>query len=159
MKKIFLSLAVTLGFTAYAVFENSQNSRHPLTPPVSLNIQAENSTTAKNANPAPAPTPKPASAPAHTFKDGTFVGSVADAYYGNIQVQAVIQNGQITDVQFLQHPNDRSTSIHINNQAMPYLRYEALQAQSANVDIISGATDSSFAFRQSLAYALNKARN
>ena len=91
------------------------------------------------------------------YKNGTYTGSVADAFYGNIQVQAVITNGQISDVIFLQYPNDRSTSIAINTQAMPYLKQEAIQAQSAQVDIVSGASDTSQAFQQSLASALAQA--
>ncbi|MBI5906651.1 FMN-binding protein [Candidatus Saccharibacteria bacterium] len=92
------------------------------------------------------------------YKDGSYVGNAADAFYGYIQVKAVIQNGAITDVQFLQHPNDHSTSIEINNQAMPYLKQEAIKAQSSQVDIVSGATDTSYAFIESLKTALNKAR-
>jgi uncharacterized protein with FMN-binding domain len=42
---------------------------------------------------------------------------------------------------------------------MPYLKQEAIAAQSANVNIISGATDSSYAFRQSLASALAQAKS
>ena len=113
--------------------------------------------------PTPAPIPKPTPLPAPVIqrgpftKDGSFTGDVADAYYGNIQVAATIQNGFITDVQFLQYPSDRRTSIDINSQAMPILRSEAIQAQSANVDIVSGATDSSGAFRESLSSALSQA--
>ncbi len=92
------------------------------------------------------------------YQDGQYIGNVADAYYGNVQVEATIQSGQITDVKFLQYPSDRSTSRYINGQAMPYLIQEAIQAQNANVDIISGATDTSGAFRESLAYALAKAK-
>jgi uncharacterized protein with FMN-binding domain len=91
------------------------------------------------------------------YKDGTFTGSVEDAYYGNIQVQAVIQNGRIADVIFLQYPNDNRTSIRINTQSNAYLKEEAIAAQSANVNIISGASDSSFAFRKSMATALLRA--
>lgn len=93
------------------------------------------------------------------YKDGKYTGSVADAYYGNIQVQAVVAGGKLSDVIFLQYPNDRSTSIRINQQAMPYLKQEAIAAQSAAVDTISGATDSSGAFRQSLVVALAQAKN
>lgn len=92
------------------------------------------------------------------YKDGTYTGSVADAYYGNIQVQATVSGGKLTDVQFLQHPNDNPTSSFINSQAMPILRSEALQAQSANVQGVSGASDSSAAFQQSLASALQQAQ-
>ena len=80
------------------------------------------------------------------------------AYFGMVQVKAVIQAGKIADVQFLQYPNDRRTSIRINNIAMPYLITEALQAQSAEVDIISGATLTSEAFAQSLQSALATAK-
>ena len=107
------------------------------------------------------PTATPTSAPvvASRYKDGIYTGNPADAFYGNIQVQATINGGKITNVQFLQAPNDRGTSIEINSQADPILAQEAIQAQSANVDVISGATDSSQAFVQSLQSALNKAKS
>ncbi|HVS58533.1 MAG TPA: FMN-binding protein [Candidatus Saccharimonadales bacterium] len=91
------------------------------------------------------------------FKDGTYTGSVADAYYGNVQVQTTISGGKITAVKFLQYPDTHSTSVYINQQAMPYLQQEAIQAQSANVQIISGATFTSQAFQQSLQSALSQA--
>ena len=121
-----------------------------------------NSAQAGSGNPPPQPTIQTNSSnnpPAKQgqYKDGTYTGNPADAFYGNIQVQAIISGGRITDVQFLQYPNDRSTSIAINSQAMPYLKQEAIQAQSANVDIVSGATDSSQAFQESLASALSQA--
>ncbi len=96
--------------------------------------------------------------PMPPYKDGTYTGNVADAFYGNIQVQATIQNGKITNVQFLQYPNDRTRSIAINTLAMPNLSSEAIQAQNANVNIVSGATDSSNAFIQSLSSALSQAK-
>jgi uncharacterized protein with FMN-binding domain len=93
------------------------------------------------------------------YRDGTYTGVSADAYYGNIQVKVIIQGGRIADVQFLDYPQDRGTSVEINQQAMPYLRSEAIQAQTAPVDGVSGATDSSGAFNQSLSSALAQARN
>lgn len=92
-----------------------------------------------------------------SYKDGQYTGDVADAYYGNVQVKVVVSNGKISDVQFLDYPHDRLTSQAINSQAMPYLKSEAIAAQSANVDIVSGATQTSEAFRQSLQSALTKA--
>jgi uncharacterized protein with FMN-binding domain len=91
------------------------------------------------------------------YRDGQYTGPQVDAYYGWVQVQAVIQNGQIADVKFLQYPSHRRTSVEINNQAMPWLTQEAIQAQSANVDIISGATLTSQAFAESLQAALQGA--
>lgn len=92
------------------------------------------------------------------MNNGMYTGSVADALYGPLQVKAVIRNGKIVDVQFLQYPNDRGNSVEINTYAMPLLKQEAIQTQSANVDVISGATDSSYAFRQSLQTALAQAQ-
>ena len=102
----------------------------------------------------PTPTPKPAG----MYKDGTYTGGVADAFYGYIQVQAVVSGGRITDIIFLQYPNDNQTSQYINSQADPMLKQEALAVQNANVNVISGASASSQAFQQSLASALSQAK-
>lgn len=102
------------------------------------------------------PTPT-TGASASTYKDGTYIGSVEDAYYGNLQVQAIISGGRIADVQALQYPNDNRTSAFINTQALPLLKSEAIQSQSAQVDVVSGASDSSQAFQRSLANALQQA--
>lgn len=93
-----------------------------------------------------------------TYTDGSYTGTAADAYYGTVQVKAIVQNGQLADVQFLQYPNDRSNSRFINNQAMPLLTQEAIQAQSAQVNGVSGATFTSQAFTESLAAALTNAK-
>lgn len=92
------------------------------------------------------------------YKDGIYTGSVEDAYYGYVQVQVTVSNGLITDVSFLQYPSDNGTSRFINSQAMPMLKSEAIQAQSARVDIISGASDTSMAFQNSLSSALSGAK-
>ena len=93
-----------------------------------------------------------------SYKDGSYAGSVQDAFYGNIQVRVVISGGKITDVIFLQFPNDNRTSQYINSQADPMLKQEAIQAQSAQVNGVSGASASSQAFQASLADALSQAK-
>lgn len=91
------------------------------------------------------------------FIDGTYAGPVTDAYYGPMQIQVSIQGGRLTALKVLKYPSDRRTSVRINREALPMLRDEAISAQSADVDIISGATLSSKAFIQSLDGALRKA--
>ena len=93
------------------------------------------------------------------YKNGVYTGPSVDAFYGMVQVQATVQDGKLTDVQFLDYPHDRRTSQEINAQAMPWLTQEAIQAQSAYINIISGATLTSQAFAQSLYTALNQAAN
>jgi uncharacterized protein with FMN-binding domain len=105
-----------------------------------------------SASPSPSPSP---SAP--TALSGTFTGSDFPNRYGDVQVRVVISNGHITDVQAVQLPTDRAESAYISQQAGPWLRTEALQAQSANIDIISGATYTSQSYAQSLESALQQA--
>lgn len=109
----------------------------------------------QTAKPAPKPVPQ---RPAGLFTDGSYTGSAANAYYGTVQVKAIVRNSVLADVQFLQYPSDRSTSRYINSQAMPLLTQEAIQAQSAQVSGVSGATFTSEAFVQSLASALTQAK-
>ncbi len=115
---------------------------------------------------APTSTVPPTSTPAPTataaqngqYKDGTYTGPTVNVFYGDVQVQVVVQNGQVADVQFLQYPQDRRTSRYINSFAVPALKQEAVQAQSANVNLISGATLTSEGFYRSLQMALSKAQ-
>lgn len=116
-------------------------------------------TPAPTPKPAPQPNPAPAPKPAGQFKDGQYTGNSADAYYGNVQVQATISGGRLTGVQFLDYPQDRRQSQQISSYALPRLTQEAIAAQSANVDIVSSATQTSLAFQQSLASALAQAKN
>lgn len=138
MKKFFLSSFVIVTFLFYALHERIQSTEgsNVIAPAVGL---------AKNAN--------------GIYKNGQYTGDVTDAYYGNVQVKVIIGGGKITDVVFLDYPHDRRTSVMINTQAMPYLKTEAIQAQNANVDIVSGATATSQAFVQSLQSALAQAKN
>ena len=92
------------------------------------------------------------------YKDGQYDGNVADAYYGLVQVRAIIQGGKLTDVVFLSYPNDRSESIKINTYATPILKAEAIKAQSAKVNTVTGATNTSRAFINSLTGALSQAQ-
>jgi len=189
MKKFFVSSVVIISFIAYSLYQRiygvqsypiiapknisraksgptqatPTNTPTPTLAPTPTPIHAQQnksqplptSTPIPQNTPSPTPTPTPSSG----YKDGTYTGDASDAFYGLIQVQATISQGRLTNVQFLQYPNDRGTSISINSQADPMLAQEAIQAQNAQVNIISGATDSSQAFIQSLQSALDKAKS
>ena len=128
----------------------------PPTPtPSSVGSQPSIDETQPTITPAPTATPQPQG----QYKDGSYTGSVADAFYGPLQVQVTVSGGKISNVQFLQAPNDRSESIEINQQAEPTLSQEVIQQQSAQVDVVSGATQTSQAFVQSLQAALSQAKS
>ena len=98
-------------------------------------------------------------AEAAVLHDGTFDGGTYDAYFGNVQVEITVQGGKVVDAQTLQVPGHRRTSVSINNQAVPYLKQEVVQAQSARINIISGATLTSRAYIRSLADAIKASAN
>jgi uncharacterized protein with FMN-binding domain len=155
MRKFVVAIFIIGTFVIYS-FIYSHSNVAPIVPESSNNSSSSNSAVPSTTGTAgPSTTPGPSSV---SYKDGSYTGSVADAQWGYIQVKAIIKNGKITDVQFLQYPNDRNRSIDINSYADPQLTSEAIQSQSANVDVVSGATDSSEAFIQSLSDALAQAK-
>ena len=91
------------------------------------------------------------------YADGTVTGQVVSMRYGDVQVRLTIAAGAITDVTALQLPNGDGHSARISSIVEPMLRSEALQAQSANIDLISGATYTSTAYQESLQSALDAA--
>lgn len=94
---------------------------------------------------------------ATTYKDGTYDGTAVYMPYGTVQVAAVINGGKITDIRFLQMPGPEPESQQRTSFAEPYLKQSAISNQSANIDFVSGATDTSQSFEQSLQAALNQA--
>ncbi len=159
MKKYVIGIFILGILVAYSA--GIRHEQPKISPPSSLAMSTGPSTTTSGAG-SPPNNPTGATSGSGTstgksYKNGTYTGNVADAYYGNVQVQATISAGKITNVTFLQYPNTHSTSVYINQQAMPYLQQEAIRAQSANVNIISGATYTSQAFAQSLGNALAQA--
>ena len=77
--------------------------------------------------------------------------------YGNVQVQITVEGGKITKSIVLQVPwNDRKDQ-EINSRAVPVLNAEVVQAQSANIDMVGGATYTSDGYVQSLQAALDQA--
>jgi uncharacterized protein with FMN-binding domain len=87
----------------------------------------------------------------------TIQGDVVPTRYGDVQVALVLNGSQIVDVKALQLPFDRARSRDISAQAAPLLHDEVLQAQSAQIDTIGGATYTSDAYAQSLQSALDRA--
>ncbi len=145
MKKILTILAILLSFGAVLYQDQGR---------IFLVMLANHSFFSNNSNAQAART----SSLSPPYKDGVYTGSAENAFYGIIQVQSTIKNGKIANVSFLQAPNEAIRSVAINTIADPNLAQEAIQAQSPNVDIVSGATASSQAFAASLQIALQQAK-
>lgn len=127
--------------------EHAQSTQVPTTVPP---------TATSTVTPVP-PTETPLPEQNGAYLDGTYAGSEEDAHWGYLYVVVTVSNGELVDVQIPEYPNHRNRSVEINNQALPWLIEEAIQAQSADIDMISGATDTSRAFIRSLDTALQQA--
>lgn len=90
-------------------------------------------------------------------KSGTFTGTSEETRYGAVQVAAVISGGKLTDVTVLQVPDNGGYEDQIVSIAVPELKSEALSAQSANIQVVSGATYTSQGYAESLQSALDQA--
>jgi len=110
-----------------------------------------------SSSPTGSPSSSPSPSPSPTGTNGTFTGSDFPNRFGDVQVRVIVSNGRITDVQPLQMPQDRAQSAYISQVAGPMLHDEVIQAQSAQIDIISGATYTSQSYAQSVESALQQA--
>lgn len=114
---------------------------NPQTPPVTAPL------------PGAAPTPSAGPAPATAV---TVLGRPEDANYGIVQVQVTLSGNRITDVQAIRLPSGGRSSA-IASYSAPVLRKEVLDAQSAHIDTVSGASYTSEAYARSVQSALDSA--
>jgi uncharacterized protein with FMN-binding domain len=113
--------------------------------------------------------------PKKTTVTRQFVGPAAQAdRWGDVQVTITVRKTtaltrvkgtkkttkkvtrRVTDLTAT-YPDHTRRSVYINEQAIPILRSEALQAQSARIQLLSGATATSYAFAESLQAAIAQA--
>lgn len=89
--------------------------------------------------------------------DGTYTGDAASTRYGDVQVQITVSGGQITAAEAIEYPNNDRHDQQINAYAIPILNAEAVEAQSASIDAVSGATVTSDGYITSLQSAIDAA--
>ena len=87
----------------------------------------------------------------------TYDGDTAQTRWGPVQVRITVQGGKITASQAVVYPNGNGRDHEINSYALPVLNQEVVQAQGANIDMVSGATVTSDGYLSSLQSAIDKA--
>lgn len=147
MKKLAVVIVLVLAAGGYFFYQKSNNQS-----------TAEKTGSADPTITSVTPTTAASSGSDGKYKDGTYTGDTTDAFYGMMQVQIVVSSGKVTDVKFLQFPDTPGHTTEVSNEALPLLKQEAIQKQATPVDVISGATQDTDAFNQSLASALVKAQ-
>ena len=121
---------------------------------------ASSPSTSHRATAAPTRTSSAPSAPKTTAAaptTRTVTGTTAQTQYGPVQVRITLTGSRITGASAVQYPDESARSKDINSTAVPKLNQETLQAQSASIDSVSGASYTSAGYRQSLQSALDKA--
>lgn len=84
-------------------------------------------------------------------------GEAVMTRYGNVQVQITVSKGKITAANVTQVPMEDRHDQMINSQAVPVYNDEAVKAQSAHIDVVSGATYTWEGYTQSLQSAIDRA--
>ncbi|MEK1445042.1 FMN-binding protein [Limosilactobacillus fermentum] len=91
-----------------------------------------------------------------TMKDGTYTGKSTSTEWGDVQVKITVASGKITQITVLKYPTG-GKSDEINSRSLPTYKQEALAAQSANINQVSGATETYKGFTGSLQSTINQA--
>ncbi|MBZ5738586.1 FMN-binding protein [Nocardioides mangrovi] len=86
----------------------------------------------------------------------TVTGDTAQTQWGPVQVELTLDGSTITDVSVVQYPNGNGRDQEINSYALPILVQETIDAQSADIDMVSGATVTSTGYVQSLQSAIDQ---
>jgi uncharacterized protein with FMN-binding domain len=128
-----------------------------------LSFRTHTQSAATGGSPAAAPgdpAPGGAIASASAAGDGpakTVTGAAWPTIYGPVQVRITVRSGHVTVVDALEYPEETANDQEINAFAIPRLNQEALAADSAKIDTVSGATYTSGGYIGSLQNALDKA--
>ena len=168
MKRIVIWLASTVTIVVLLFgYHTSTNSATPAS--ASGGTATAPSSSATGAAPPPDPSSDPtagaSSPPSASSSSGgssssaakTYTGDVAQTRWGPVQVEITVKSGTITAVDVVQYPTENHKDAEINDYALPVLVQDTLQAQSAKIDMVSGATVTSDGYVESLQSALDQA--
>lgn len=141
--------------TGSAATSSASPSTSTAAPGITVPTTAASSATTSGA--AGTSTAAPSTSSAASTASSTVLGDSTDTRWGPVQVQITVQNGKITAVSVPVYPDNNGRDQEINATALPTLVQETLSAQSAKIDMVSGATVTSDGYLGSLQSALDKA--
>lgn len=156
MRRIVTAFATTV--TAVVLLFSYHTSTNSAASPSTIAVGAPAPSAPAPATGTPS-TPPSTAAPSGASGSGptTVTGDVAQTRWGPVQVAITVQGGKITSVDAVQVPNGNQRDAEINGTAIPILNQEAMQAQTARIDTVSGATVTSDGYLTSLQSAIDQA--
>jgi uncharacterized protein with FMN-binding domain len=135
----------------------SASASAPGTPTASAAPMKAKAKASSTASPMKAKAKTTAGAMSGSAATRTITGAVETTMYGPMQVKVTLQGQKITNVSVVQETNDGQESQQIDSFSVPKLNAETLTAQSARIDTVSGATQTSDGYIGSLQSALDQA--
>jgi uncharacterized protein with FMN-binding domain len=158
VKKIVLWLMSTLTVLVLLFGYHTSTSSQAAASAESSAVAPVSSGTGATSGAASGTTSSPSAAgSSSTATSTTFTGASATTRWGPVQVEITVANGTITDVSVVDYPSGNGKDQQINARALPVLVQETLKAQSAKIDMVSGATVTSDGYVTSLQSALDQA--
>lgn len=168
MKRIVIWLASTVTVVVLLFgYHTSTNSATPASASGGVPTGPSSTTPASAAPPDPTAEPTTGSTGSSTSGGSStgsgssastsYTGAVADTRWGPVQVKITVKSAEITAVDVVQYPSGNHKDAEINDYALPILVQDTLSAQSAKIDMVSGATVTSDGYVESLQSALDKA--
>ena len=154
-------LALVLSFhtsspSGVGVAAGAPGGAGPATPPTTSAAAASAPPNAARSTSAAPVTTAPPSTTTTAPSARSATGQAVYYRYGLLQLRVSVSGGHITNISRVQDEATDPRSAEINAQAIPMLHDQAVQAQSANIDGVSGATYTSEAYVQSLQSALDQ---
>jgi uncharacterized protein with FMN-binding domain len=164
MRRIVLWLASTVTIVVLLFGYHTSTNKTSAAVTSSGSSPATTSSSSEPSTSSSSPSSSPTSSgttPSGTTSSSTttkaYTGTVAQTRWGPMQVQITVQGDKITKVTVLQQPNGNNKDAEINSYALPILVQDTLSAQSAQIDMVSGATVTSDGYLTSLQSALDQA--
>lgn len=162
---IWLASTVTVVVLLFGYHTSTNSAATAASPSSSGAPAAPSTTTTPQASDPPTPSSSsssssaPSSSSPSSSSSGTksYTGDVTQTRWGPVQVKITVTDGTITKVTVVQSPSGNGRDLEINSRALPVLTQETIDAQSAKIDMVSGATVTSDGYVGSLQSALDQA--
>ncbi|MER5688091.1 FMN-binding protein [Streptomyces sp. NPDC002205] len=156
MRRIVITSAATVSGVVLLLSLKPHSDATASQAPVSTGTSPGGSTTGAGGGSSGA-TPSAASGSGPSTAARSVTGESKQTRFGPVQVKITVEGGKITNVTVLRYPSDNRKDQQINSYALPTLNQEAISAQSAEIDAVSGATFTSGGYIGSLQSAIDKA--
>jgi len=153
MRRVILAIVSTTAALVLILSYKTHGTASLATPPAAISSSSGTAATGSAGS-----TGSTSTTGTTTATTKTVTGDAMDTRFGPVQVRITVANGKITAASAINYPTGSPRDAEINAYAIPQLNQEAVQASSANIDMVSGATFTSQGYIQSLQSALDKAK-